>query len=101
MFERVYTRTFEKALKKLDKRDRQRIEKAVEQVVLEPYRNSKFMTGRYKGKRSKRVGSIRILYVVCEECFEKGHMRYNQCVDCKNKPLKKILFYLAMYRKRL
>mgnify|MGYP001036731255 CR=1 FL=1 len=85
--------TFNKQLRKLRDNIRiKRIQKKVDEIVTEPYRNIKFGAGRYRGKREERVGDDRIFFAICEQCRKEGHQIYNLCGDCDTTPNNMITF---------
>jgi len=85
--------TFNKLLRKLRDNIRiKRIQKKVDEIVTNPYRNIKFGAGKYRGKREERVGDDRIFFVICEQCRKEGHRIYNQCKDCDSTPDNMITF---------
>jgi mRNA-degrading endonuclease RelE of RelBE toxin-antitoxin system len=84
-YERRYTPTFEKQLVKLQRKDHIRFEqvtKTIEEIRQAPCRNIDFMKGVYRGKREWRAGDDRVIFVVCKQCREEGHIRFNGCSDC-------------------
>lgn len=83
-YEVKYTHTFEKKIQNMDK---SRIEKAIVRLAQNPFHNTEFAKGIWRGKRKYRVGDLRIMFVVCDECYRKGHQRFNQCEDCSPKKL--------------
>ena len=83
----VYTRTFEKQLRGLGERFREKIEEKIQDLVSNPWHNTQFLKGQYRGKRKLRLNSRdRLVFVICEECRELNHMKYNQCEDCETTP---------------
>jgi len=87
VFEPQYTKTFEKALKKeVPKNHLQRIKDGIQKLVEDPYHNTEFAKGRWRGKRKLRVGDYRIVFVICEECQKEGHNTFNQCDGLGHQP---------------
>lgn len=66
--------------------NQRRIQRAVDEILDIPKRNSRFGKGQWRGKRERRVGDLRIMYSHCEECRQKGHTIYNNCPDCDSTP---------------
>lgn len=62
--------------------DYDRVKSAVYSMKSQPISGSKFLTGNLKGKRSKRIGNIRMVFAVCHECHNNGHLMYNGCAIC-------------------
>jgi hypothetical protein len=63
------------------------VKKKIEALSNDPYHNTRFMKGQHKGKRKARLNdSDRLVFVICEECRELGHWRYNRCRDCATTP---------------
>lgn len=52
------------------------ISNLIRDIIQEPFRNSVVMEEDYKGMRRRAKGRIRILYSVCGDCRENGHMEY-------------------------
>jgi addiction module RelE/StbE family toxin len=70
-----FSEVFKKHLEKLTKRDialRNRIINQIEEMKIDPFRNSIELTYELKGKRRVKVGDYRLVYAVCEECRKKG-----------------------------
>ena len=95
MFEPQYTKTFEKALRKeIPKSQHGRIRDGIQKLVEDPYHNTEFAKGRWRGKRKLRVGDYRIVFVVCQECQRDNHKLYNQCEGLGHEPC--FLFIVAL-----
>jgi len=45
----------------------------IEDMKIDPFRNSVELTYDLKGKRRVKVGDHRLVYAVCEECGKKGY----------------------------
>jgi hypothetical protein len=59
----------------------------IENLKNDPYHNTKFMKGQHKYRRKARLNDAdRLAFVICEECRELGHARYNRCSDCATTP---------------
>lgn len=95
IYDDVYTPTFDKQLKKLKKTASvrfKRVQNAIQTILAAPYQNIDFGKGIYRGKRKWRVGSDRIIFVVCKQCRELEHQIYNQCNDCDSTPDETVIF---------
>jgi len=77
-----FLRRFYKVFSKLSNENKERIQSAVDEILNFPKRNSKFAKGQWRGKRERRVGSLRIMYTHCSECREERHISINNCPDC-------------------
>ena len=62
---------------------KQQLEKTINQLHSDPYRNSKKMAGNFRGKRRIHVGKFRILYSICEECIKLEEYQFNKCHGCQ------------------
>lgn len=83
----VYTKTFEKQINGLDSGFKRQIENHIEDLVADPWHNTKFLKGQYRGKRKLWLNrKDRLVFVICEECRELNHSIYNQCDDCSSIP---------------
>ena len=81
----VYTKTFRKQIAGVNPEFRTRIEDRIQDLIADPWHNTKFLKGQYRGKRKLRLSrSDRLIFVICEECRELGHIIYNQCEDCNS-----------------
>lgn len=95
----VYTPTFQKQLKKLEKKAHQRyrhIQNTIQHILQDPNSNIDFGKGRYRGKRKWRAGDDRIFFVVCKQCRELEHQDFNQCDDCDETPDETIKFVMII-----
>lgn len=62
--------------------EKERIDKGIKNLSEHPGHNTKFLKGEFRGKRVCRIGKIRIIFAICEECRKEGHITLNGCVDC-------------------
>lgn len=63
----------------------------------DPYHNTKFMKGQHRYRRKARLNDAdRLAFVICEECRELGHTRYNACSDCGTTPENTIVIALLI-----
>ena len=86
LYELRYSPYFKKKIKKMDKKARKRIENAILDLRENPYHNTEFLKGQWKGKRKLRVGDYRVVFIICEECQRLNHKTYNRCKDCGSIP---------------
>ena len=103
MYIPFFSEVFKKHLEKLTKRDialRNRIINQIEEMKIDPFRNSIELTYELKGKRRVKVGDYRLVYAVCEECRKKGYEKFNNCYDCKSKPANSIIFFDVFHRSK-
>lgn len=64
-----------------------------------PYHNTGFLTGRLRGKRRLRLPQkLRVVFAICEECREKGHIEFNKCNDCSHRDGKTVVLFFALDR---
>jgi len=83
----VYTPTFQSQLLGLSPSMKQRVEEKIEDLIADPWHNTEFLKGQYRGKRKVWLTrSDRLVFVICEECRELGHTVYNLCTDCDVTP---------------
>ncbi len=92
------TSKFDRALKRLDNPIATRIQEGLTDISTEPYTKSEQLQGPLKGKRKHRVGNLRIVFAICEECRELGHDSINNCVDCDNMPDNALKVFDAGFR---
>jgi len=61
-------------------------------LIADPYHNTEFGKGRYRGKRYKWINRFdRLFFVICEECRGLNHQRYNLCRECEDTSDNKII----------
>lgn len=83
----VYTKTFEKQINGLNPDFRGQVEGRINDLIADPWHNTRFLKGQYRGKRKLRLNRTdRLVFVICEECRELNHAIYNQCADCDTIP---------------
>ena len=71
--------------------EKDRINKLIVELEKNPYHNTKRLTGILVGKRSRRIGKIRIIFMICEECRKLNHQEKNggdDCSNCKDKTVR-------------
>jgi mRNA-degrading endonuclease RelE of RelBE toxin-antitoxin system len=101
-YKAAFTKHFERSLKSETKRDnllKERIEQAIQEMMIEPYKDSELLHDEYSGKRRTYVGKHRILYAVCEECRKLGHEKHNRCQDCSSLAGNTIVYFDVNLRK--
>jgi mRNA-degrading endonuclease RelE of RelBE toxin-antitoxin system len=92
---------FNKNFRKLTKKDnnlKNRIMQQVEEMKIDPFRNSIELEYDLKGKRRIRVGDYRLIYAVCDDCRKKGYDRLNQCYECGSKGNDAMVFFDIIHR---
>lgn len=102
MYECIYSDTFRQdidSFKREKKAIVRKIDAAIKKLSFDPYRNSKLLEGKYKGKRSHRKGKLRIIFVICEECRKLNHISLNNCPNCDDF-LDKTLIFLKVGRRK-
>lgn len=86
-YEPFYTRTFQNQYASLNRDMKELVDTRIENLLLDPYHNTEFGKGDYRGKRKLRINRRdRLFFVICEECRREGHRVYNQCPDCSVTP---------------
>lgn len=86
-YEPQYTKRFEKSLKKnVPSNLRPRIEDGIKKLLEDPYHNTEFCKGLWRGKRKLRVGEYRVVFVICEECQKLNHKVHNRCDGENHEP---------------
>lgn len=91
-------------IRKRGRTDVERVRKALYSMKADPIRNSKFLSSSsdLRGKRSKRIGDIRMIYAVCHECHDNRHMTYNNCGICPEiKDLNTVIMFGVKDRKEV
>lgn len=79
----VYTETFQEQLTEVSDAFKERIEEKIQDLVNDPWHNTKFLKGQYRGKRKLWLNNRdRLVFAICEECRELKHQIYNQCENC-------------------
>jgi len=91
IYEIIATETFDKMFGKLEKDMKDRISKKISKLVENPYSVSETLTGNLKHFRKLRIGDIRLLFRICEECKTKGHTSISPCKVCSNEMNKHII----------
>ena len=82
-----YTRTAREQIDGLDGSSKARVEERINDLIADPWHNTEFLKGQYRGKRKIRLNDTdRMVFVICEECRELVHYRYNLCSDCDETP---------------
>lgn len=83
----IYTRKFDEQINGVSKDYRQMVENKIEDLIADPWHNTRFLKGQYRGKRKLRLTrKDRLVFVICEECRELNHTIYNKCNDCDSTP---------------
>lgn len=86
-YDPVYTKTFEKQINGFNDEFRSVVEARIEDLKADPWHNTQFLKGQYRGKRKLRLNRRdRLVFVICEECRELEHQIYNQCENCDETP---------------
>lgn len=94
----TYTKYFQKQIKKLEKKLKQRIEQKIADLQEDPYHNTPFAKGQWRGKRHFYINrSDRILFAVCEECKNAGHQPFNGCSECGKLPENAFVVFLCIF----
>lgn len=82
-----YTRIARDQINGLDVRGRARVQERINDLIADPWRNTEFLKGQYRGKRKIHLNdSDRLVFVICEECRELDHYKFNRCSDCDDTP---------------
>ena len=99
-FERKYSPQFEKQLAKLQKKDKiraKRVLQEIQDICNSPYSsNERFAKGLYVGKREARAGDDRFLFIVCKQCRELGHVAINACTTCSTTKDETVVFVMMV-----
>jgi mRNA-degrading endonuclease RelE of RelBE toxin-antitoxin system len=98
------TRTFInycKSLKKKNQKLYERLKDKFYSILEEPFNNSKFLKGEFRGKRSNRTGDARFIFAVCKECRELGHTKFNSCANCDELLDETVVFFAAGKRENI
>jgi hypothetical protein len=82
-----YTPTFSKQVSSVSSSLKDQVQAKIGNLIEDPYHNTKFMKGQHQHLRKARLNdSDRLAFVICEECRELGHTRFNGCSDCASAP---------------
>ena len=94
---------FKKRVKKFkkDAEAKKKINKAINELTLDPYNHSTSLEGNFKGKRKHRKGKVRLIFAICEECRKLNYLPYNGCIDRDNYSDKTLMFFDVDYRHRI
>ncbi len=65
-YKAIFTKSFIKSVKKLEKKTRERIINAIKEILENPYTGIP-LTGLLKGLWKKRIGKYRIIYKIYEK----------------------------------
>lgn len=89
-YQSSFTRTFEGQLAAIERKDKvrgSRIREEMDEILASPYGNVEFGKGQWRGKRKQRIGTDRLIFVVCKQCRELKHVdKLNTCSDCGKTP---------------
>jgi mRNA-degrading endonuclease RelE of RelBE toxin-antitoxin system len=97
----LFTDEFNKLLNKKYRHLKERVKELVDRILEDPYLDSHLLDKKkgidLRGKRSRHLtGNFVVVYVVCEECVEKGKefraRGFNQCSHCPENPGKQVVF---------
>ncbi len=83
----IYAPKFQRQIRGLAQEMRDAIEERIDTLIDDPWHNTRFLKGQYRGKRRMWLNRVdRLVFVICEECRELDHIIYNQCSDCDTTP---------------
>ena len=92
-YKKEYTEAFRESIEILEGKDKTVIESKIDEVLNDPWHNSRNMKGRRRGLRRRWLNdSDRIIFAVCEDCRENGYERFNRCSDCDEAPDNLVIF---------
>lgn len=66
-------------MRSLDRGFEEIANRLIKDVLDDPLRRSELMRDKYKGLRKRRRGRVRILFVLCSECRERGEEELRGC----------------------
>jgi len=92
------TSKFQDLINRFDNSTHREIDSSIMKLANDPYSNTKPLKGRYYGRRSLRIGKIRVIFAICEECRKLGALlrKDSKCVDCDEESDKTVkLFYVG------
>lgn len=82
-YQPFYTRMARDQINGLDAKSKARVQERINDLVVDPWHNTEFLKGQYKGKRKIWLNDAdRLVFVICEECRELDHYKFNLCSDC-------------------
>ncbi|MGA2973102.1 MAG: hypothetical protein ABSE39_10870 [Candidatus Bathyarchaeia archaeon] len=92
------TKRFKKDFKLLDKPIAERIDKALDDLIIgNPYKETGPLQGPFRCKRKFRKGKYRVILTICEECMNKGDCRIvNGCQGSKHSRNDIILLWIDL-----
>ena len=103
MYEARFTKQFEKIINSTKKKDITRVravKAGVDKILEHPELNDGPLKGPLAGKRKLRVGDFRIVFAMCAECRETGHIHMNDCEFCCEASDRTIVFFDAQLRRK-
>lgn len=89
----LQTQQFNEDFLSLEKTERERAKNLIEEMKLNPMRNSEIMKGDYKGLRKRRKGRIRLLYAYCKDCRNRNDHIRRQCEGCDTRDNETLMFF--------
>jgi hypothetical protein len=93
-----YTKTVQEQINGLDPQGKERAEERIQDLINDPWHNTEFGKGQYRGKRKLWLNrSDRLVFVICEECRELNHFVYNNCSDCDDTPENTIVIAFIIF----
>ena len=97
-YDPFYTKTVQEQICALSTEDKKRLENRIQDLISDPWHNTKFGKGQYRGKRKLWLNrSDRLIFVICEECRELNHFIYNRCRDCDDTPENTIVIAFIIF----
>ena len=94
----TYTKYVQRQIRKLEKKGKQRIEQKIEDLEQDPYHNTPFAKGQWRGKRHIYINRTdRLLFAICEECKKEGHQQFNDCSICEQLPENTFVVFICIF----
>ena len=104
VYEPRFTKQFEKTINSTKKKHNERVRAAkagVDKILHHPELNDGPLRGPLAGKRKLRLGNFRIIFAMCAECRQTGHVQANDCEFCNETDDRTIVFFDVDLRRKV
>jgi len=93
MIDALQTEEFSEEFAGLQRDAREIAKNLIEEVKLDPLRNSEVMVADYKGLRKRRKSRIRVLYAYCRDCRGRKDDVNRACDGCETRDGETVIFF--------
>lgn len=87
------TETYQECFSGLNREYHNKVKALIKEITQNPLLKSELMKSDYKGLRKRKKGRVRILYVYCKDCRERGDDVNRDCAFCKDTADETIIFF--------